>query len=74
MQGIAYYDDNQFLRFPGDPGYINALFAGAFLETIFLVSYNIIILCKCVLVTRSSNVRRITALLSDTVIAVQKLQ
>ena len=37
-QGIANYDD-QILRFPADPGYINALLAGVFLETMFLVSY-----------------------------------
>ena len=79
IQGIAYYDDDQRPGFPGDPGYINALFAGTFLETIFLVSYIIIVVvytrtAYCVLVTHSSNVCRITALFSNTVIAVQKLQ
>ena len=38
IQGITS-NDNPYLRFPADPGYIIALFAGALLETMFLVSY-----------------------------------
>ena len=37
IQGISYYNANIYVENPADPRYINAIFAGVLLETIFLV-------------------------------------
>ena len=74
MQGILYHTYTQ-LPEDADPGYIIGLFAGALLETMFLVSYIIIYVQSAYSShTAQMYVYRITALFSNTVIAVQKLQ